>query len=391
MKLLLCTFTSAPQVNGVAEVVRAHATGLARSGHEVTIATGFDENRNMVVAGSGNPRVEQFRVTGDARTGFRGEVERYREFVANWRGDVMLFHCLQTWVTDTLLDGVLGKVTARKVMVSHGFIVHRYPLGCIFPFGLRTWLGWQPYVRRLAQNLTQFDHLVFLAPLANHGPYYDRLVATQTGLPNISEIPSGTDLGHFTQEQPDFRRKFGLTEPQMVLCVSEYSRLKNQKLALSAFQRAAVPNSVLVFIGRAFNDYSAQLAQLVESAALRRQRQRVVLLAGLPRTEVMAAGRAADLSLCASKWESGPLVVLEAMAARTAFVSSDVGFVSQLPGGRVVRGEAEMAEDIRDLLRNDSERERLAAAGRAACEQTYNWPMIIAQYESLLRQLVGAV
>src|ERR1043166_5478552 len=259
MKLLITTPTCAPQVNGVAEGVRAHAQGVVRLGHDVTIATAFDANRND--SGGANPRVEQFKVTGNAQLGYHGEVERYRAYVANWTGDAVLLHCFQTWSTDSLLEGVLSGMAPRKVMVSHGFIAQRYPLGCIFPRGLRTWLRWQPYVRRLARNLTAFDHVVFLAPLANRWFYYDRLVALRSGLRTFSEIPTGVDLHRSTADRLAFRRRFGITESRMVLCVSEYSDAKNQWLALRAFEQAAIEDAALVFIGGSFNFYSGRLVR----------------------------------------------------------------------------------------------------------------------------------
>jgi L-malate glycosyltransferase len=385
MRLLITSFTYAPQVNGVAETVRAHAEGLSQLGHEVTVATGFAAERRVGPCGD-NPSIVQFKVSGDARLGCSGDVDGYGNFLRQWRGDVILCHCWQIWSTDLALD-VLAGHPAKKVMVSHGFSAHRYPLGSIFPRGLRTWLGWRNYVRQLPQHLRLFDHVVFLAPLANPGPYYDRRVALRERLSKISDIPTGVSLTHFDRDLPDFRGSHGLGSAPMVLCVANFDPFKNQALALRAFTQAAVPGAVLVFIGAAENNYSVRLRTWAAEADRLPNGRRVIFLAGVDRTETLAAFRAADLFLCPSRWESGPLVLLEAMASRTAFIATNVGFASLLPGGRVAADERSMAVAIRELLADDHQRERLADAGRVACERIYNWPAIVRRYDELCRRL----
>jgi glycosyltransferase involved in cell wall biosynthesis len=70
------------------------------------------------------------------------------------------------------------------------------------------------------------------------------------------------------------------------------------------------------------------------------------------------------------------------------FISTDVGCVGDLPGGRVVRSQGEMARAIRDLLGDEPGRKALGVAGRTACESTYNWPSVIDAYETLFERLL---
>ena len=387
MRLLITTPFYAPQLNGVAQVVQAHVQHFVRAGHQVTVATGFDPAREPTPPGA-NPTVVQFHVTGCAhpRAPFRGQVQAYQEFLRGWVVDVIMCHCWQIWSTDLAVP-CLGSHPARTVLVSHGFSAHVWPKIVRFPRGLVTWLGWRPYVWRAVRRMKQFDRVVFLSDLINRGVYYDAWLARRHGLSHTCVIPSGVHVAEFDEPLPDFRQAYGLGSEPMVLCVCNYDPWKNPLLVLQAFAQAAVKPAVLVFIGSVFTDYTTRMRQWYQQAGGESTVGRVIFLEKLHRSMVKAAYRAADLFVYGSLWESGPLVILEAMAARTAFVSVDVGFVSKLPGGWVVRSLDEMAQAIRTLLLDEPRRQQLAQAGRAACEQTYDWAKIMPRYDALLASL----
>ncbi len=186
------------------------------------------------------------------------------------------------------------------------------------------------------------------------------------------------------EDLPDFRALFGINDRRMVLCLSNYDPSKNQLMAVRAFLEANVPGSVLVVVGKNFNEYTELLRASCRQA---KGEDRVVFLEKLDEPLIRAAYRAADLFVCPSLWESGPLVLLEAMAAGTPFVSVDVGFASQLTGGIVVANQTAMADAIRDLLNNEVDREKLRRLGRAECSSKYDWKVIMPKYDALLRSL----
>lgn len=380
MRILITTFTAEPEVNGIAEVVAWHARGLAARGHEVTLATGFNPLRHA------DPSVQQFSIVGSSnlKIGISGETQKYRDFILNWSGDVIMCHCWQIWSTD-LLFPLLRTLRPKKIMVSHGFSAHRYPLGTRFPRGLLSWLGWRPYVWRCTGRMRLFDRIVFLAHLADNGPYFDRQLAMRAGLANTAVIPTGVDLTEFDREMVDIRSLWGLRGEKLVLCVANYGSGKNQMMALEALAVSGVSNVDLVFIGSEMNEYAMRLRERAEVLSRSGQVGRIHVLHGIQRDAIRAAYRAADVSLCTSQWESGPLIVLESMAAGTAFVSTDVGFVRTLPGGLIAKDAQEMGVKLRQVLTERGFAERLGRAGRRACEETYNWPRIISEYDMLLK------
>jgi glycosyltransferase involved in cell wall biosynthesis len=100
----------------------------------------------------------------------------------------------------------------------------------------------------------------------------------------------------------------------------------------------------------------------------------VVVLAG-PSPEAADELAAADVVAVPSLWESGPLVVAEALALGRPVVSTPVGFVPELiddgESGRIVPvGDAEaLASALGDVLCDPAAAEALGAAGRVAVDQ----------------------
>ncbi len=93
--------------------------------------------------------------------------------------------------------------------------------------------------------------------------------------------------------------------------------------------------------------------------------------------------------------ESFGIVLLEAMAAETAVVASDI------PGYRTVvdhdrngilappRDSDALARAIVDLARDDDRRTRLAREGRRTAER-YDWPIVTRRLEEVYRRVTGA-
>jgi glycosyltransferase involved in cell wall biosynthesis len=380
MRILITTFSSAPHTDGVARVVEAHAEGLRCRGHDVVIATEFDPARAEA------QDVVQFAVHGSSRLGkgFRGEVSAYVDFIQHWQGDVIMCHAWQHWATD-LAVRAFPRQRARKILVSHGFSAHCWPIPARFPRGLTTWLSWRPYVRAMLPTMRQFDRLVFLSDQKKAPVYHDYALACRAGLKNITCIPAGVHLAEFNAPS-DFREAYKIAEKHILLCVATYAPSKNQLLALQVFARMHIESACLVFIGPVANDYVRELQCFASTTKLP---GRVLFLERLERQVLLSAYQAASVFLCTSIWESGPLVILEAMAAQLPFISTNVGIAPQLPGGLVVSGVTEMAHAVSQLLSDPLRRTQLGAAGRFACEQTYNWEKIVDRYDELLRSPIS--
>ena len=84
----------------------------------------------------------------------------------------------------------------------------------------------------------------------------------------------------------------------------------------------------------------------------------------------------ATLFLHGSKLEAFPIVILEAMATATPFISTDVGNVQELKGGIVIHDEKEMSQTIDNLLNNPDQYIKYSNSGRNDVLRSYNWNAI---------------
>ncbi len=360
----------------------------AARGHSVTVATAYHAERQPNAAGA-NPRVEQFKVSGmgNLQLGIEGERGKYQDFIRNFECDVMVFELWDYWNTHLALP-LLKKIEAKKVLVSHGYTAHLWVPYPKFAWGLGQWLGGLPLVLAMPFNMRKYDHVVFLSQRTGWDRFFDQWVAKATGFRRRSVIPNGAFVKEFQDSTLNFRSAYGIGGGPMLLCVANYCDRKNQILALRAFRRAAIGGATLVFIGSEFNDYSRQMEKLDGTFKETLPAGRAVLLEKVSRAMTCAAYRAADLFVLSAKAETQPIVLLEAMASRTPFISTDTGCVSELPGGVVVHSEKEMAACMRDLVNSPEKREKLTSEGWKACQKVYDWERVVESYELLLKGLV---
>jgi glycosyltransferase involved in cell wall biosynthesis len=388
VRILICSFTFSPQANGVAEVVREQATGLAACGHEVTVATEFDPRRATAAALPG-VRVREFKIKAGPRgkPGPSGEVTAYQDFVAKADVDLILCHCWSAWPTDLAIP-VLPRNRARKLFVSHGFDAHMWKPQSRFPWGLGQWLRQQPYVWGLPRKMRAFDHIVFLSHRSDRARFFDHWLRNRFGGPDWSVIPNGTWPEKFAKGQSDFRLQHGMGDRFLILNVGLYAVTKGQETSLRVFSESGIADATLVFIGNELNEFAGHLRQLATRLPFGTGSS-VLFLEKQNRENIRAAYQAADLFLLTSKGETQPLVLLDAMACGCPFLSTDVGCVAELPGGVTVQHPAGLVETLR-LLQADSN--RLAALGQlglAAAQSAYHWPKVVADYDQLIRRLVA--
>jgi len=385
-RILIASFTFPPHHNGVAHVAEAHAVGLARLGHDVTVVTGFDSSdcQHDILEGVS---VRRFAAKGNGQWvvgGYVGDIAGYRDFIASFTGDMIICHCWQIWSTDLAVQ-VFDRVPCPKMLVSHGVsaTVFRKTLKGLF---LR--LAWQPYLVKMRRMLKKFDHVVVLSETNNFKSFYDHGLMHRMQYAQHSVIPNGIYKERFVSNHiraKAFRTKHGIGAEPMLLCVANYDENKNQRMAVEVLFEGAPIGAVLVLIGGKFNEYSRDLELFARRCGP--GNRRVIVLEKQKTEDIATAYCTADLFLCTSKIEVQPLVILEAMAAGTPFVSMDVGCVRDMPGGIVVRNKQEMVLAVRDLLENEHLRAEFVRKGRSSIDESYVWERVVQQYDTLIEKL----
>ncbi len=383
MRVLITTFTYPPERNGVAECARIQAEGLARLGHEVTVATRKLEP-HALARPPGEIEVVDFDVrdTGDAGRCAGPDADQYRRFVAEAEHDVILCHAWQCWTTDLALEAFPDSRIPRKILISHGFSAHLWNRRPRFPWGLGQWARARAYVRSLPRRMTLFDHITFLSSRIDRDRFYDQWILSRQGASSSSIIPNGGRID-LAPDNHSFRARHHLSDAFLVLCVANYTEKKGQETVLRAFLEASLDHSALVFIGGEFNSYTERLKK-IHSA---HPEARVLFLEKQDQESIHAAHRAANLFALASKSEAQPLVLLDAMGAGTPFVSTDTGAISELPGGVLFHSRAELAELLRDLADNETTLRKLGSLGAEAARTLYNWDRYVQDYHLLLERL----
>lgn len=389
-RVLLTTATYLPAYDGVAVATANLAEGLAKRGFTVSVVTcPHPERKGLPV--NGVP-VYEFDVEGRPgwRAGLRGDVAGYQRFVAQFPCEVLICQYWNVWST-FLAQKVFPAITARKVLVSHGFSTHLLTFHRRPYFGIGQWIGRLPIALRLASDLRLYDQVVLLSEKRNLRRFIDHLVADLTCYRRHTVIPNGVWPEEFANAAIPFRALHGIGErTRLVLCVANYSTRKNQIRALRVFADAALPDAAMVFIGSERNEYMNEL-----EAELARLRSRgftgdVKLMANLSRAETCAAYRAADAFLLTAKAETQPIALLEAMVNGVPFVAAPSGAITEMPGGITALTNFGLVRALRRVLLDDAARAGLAAAGRDAIARQYHWRRVLDGYERLIRDLLPA-
>lgn len=384
MKVLVSTFTYAPNIDGVAEAARVMVANFRDAGHDVAIATSKRTDSNCKSSDSDN--IHRFEIQGSPELGsnFIGDCQSYINFIVNYDPDVIIIHCWDTWSSE-LLNRILDRIRAKKILLSHGYASHIIDLS-ILPRGLFKWFRRLPHLCSLPYRIRLYDKVVFLSHKTDWGRFFDARVARLTGARNTTVIPNGVpELP--TTISGEFREKHKIGDGILFLCIANYFKGKNQSLALQAFAKAALINSTLVFIGSKLGDYGKYVINMWQDLQSSGACGRVIFLEGLGREETLSALCDCDVKILPSNAETQPIVLLEAMAAATPFISTRTGCVEELKGGVIVRNEREMAGAMRFLAESPQERCRLGNEGRQDYEVHYSLEITSKAWIDILEQI----
>jgi len=388
-KILITTFTFQPNKDGIAEAAGLMAFWLAERGHDVVVLTGSLPDRHDFQP---HPRLRIRQFDADFHRLHEAvsqeDGERIRNFIREENPEVIFCHCCEIW-TASHAEQVFAELNAKTVLISHGYTTHLWLPRARPPFGLGVWSrNLIRRVSRLPWLMRRYDRVVFLSQKQDWRRFFDHRLARLTGHRGIRVIPNGTDANPARASAEVFRRDFISGTGLSVCCVANYSPRKNQARAIRVFRRAALKDATLVLIGSEFNAYSNALEELDQQLQQRYPEGTVVFLEKLDRATTLAAYTACDVFLLAADAETQPIVLLEAMAAGQPFVTTNVGCVTELPGGLVANDEAGLSAALVTLQNSPAQRKQLGDLGKAAVMRDFTKEKVMAAWENLLHELL---
>lgn len=438
MRLLFCCEFYHPSRGGVQEVMRQIAERMALAGHEVTVATSHLRERNFAMLNG--VHVREFKIGGNLVQGLWGEVDRYRDFVAGFGADAILIKAAQQWTFDALWP-VLDRIRSRKIFIPCGFSGLHDP-------------AYARYFARLPDVLRKFDRLVFYAE-----KYRDIDFARAHGLTRLSVVPNGADEREFDKpHDAGIRARLGVGDGDLVfLTVGNPIAMKGHKEIAEAFARMNVhgrsallvlnaswpqpwrlPGSLRLFepaatalwrIWRAARPIagliyrSPRVLRQQGLAGLRAywragmklrgslheldrwiaranaQPGKRIVCVDLPRPDLIDAFKSADLFVFASNVEYSPLVLFEAAAAGTPFLSVPVGNAEEIahwtgggticpaatdPSGYTHVDPAVLAREMERCMEDPEALARMGATGKARWRESFTWSAVAPRYAAIL-------
>lgn len=360
-----------PHVGGAETVVQQISERLAKRGHHVEVATTKLPNRNFQELNG--VVIQEFDIAGNLASGIRGnDIQRYQEFLLDHTADVMMNYAAQQWATD---------IAFTSLEATHGRRVNIIaPCGYSALADVRTirWPQFTEYFNKIIPRaLPLYDAAIYHSSM-----YKDYEFAMLHGFQNSVVIPNGVDEEEFTKRPSiNFREKYNITTSYIGLCVANFYKGKGHDRVIEAVRQMNRPDFTMIFIGKDGDELQALKKQ---SAGLN-----IKFLVNIPREDTVAAYHAADIFLFGSQIEASPLVIIEAKASKTPFVSTDCGNVREWKGGIVCNPE-EMAGNANRLLENVSVRIQLAEEGYKEWREKLTWEAVVDKYEDLYLRLHDA-
>ena len=452
MKLLFCCESYWPHRGGVQEVMRQIAERMVARGHDVTVATSWHPRRRSKVVNGVS--VREFKAGGKMVYGLNGQIDEYRKFVGTFDADAILIMAAQQWSFDALWP-VLDNIKARKVFIPCGFsglfepdfaqYFERLPdvlkkfdhlvfnaekyrdidfarnIGLsnftVLPNGISEADFEQEADGQFRRKLAIPDEAFLFLTVGNpieakgHGDVVEAFSRLDTHgqsavLLSIAGWPAN-GLGSVGVAAPANPRRLHLLRQKIV----------NSRLGATYRLAEAVAHRLFYIVRVEGWDGIRQLVRRrlerreimlgvspvasIERMAVKTSTQpfKRVILTDLERKDLIQAYLAADLFVFASRIEYSPLVLFEAAAAGTPFLTVPVGNADEIvrwTGGGILceaakdsRGytrvdPATLGEEMSRCMRNRDNLSRFGATARERWRKHFTWKVVAGYYEDIL-------
>ncbi len=347
MKIGISVVTYYPNKNGVQFVTQNMAEGLVKRGHEVTVLTRIHRDcaDGAIINGV---KVLRCDIRNKNMFHFGNKADFHRRCIAlSKQNDKMIFVCLESVAADWALE-ILDNIKCQTILYMHGMHCFQWRKGDFespksILYKIVRDIRWGIFYNRNAKRIKKFDKVIHLHEKDSAYLYF------QKKYPGKNYV-----LENFAERIFFESKRHKSVASKYFIYVSNYHQGKNQALLLSAFYYMK-REFKLVFVGSERNAYYDKLLRMKKRLDRKfKMNKEVLFLHGISREEIAGYLRNAYAFVMTSKRENFPVTVIEAMASGIPFLSTDVGVVSALPGGRIVERDKRALADAMDALLEDT-------------------------------------
>lgn len=365
LKIVFTIISYKPDTNGVELVTSYLAEGLAKKGHKVFVITSSYTNKTTpnkeCISGVNIIRIPLKTV----HTVHKGNKKEYQNLILEVckDADCLINVCTQIVTTDWCMP-ILNKLKCKKILYLHSIIDFKWNKMSFSSFKYfisKVWntIRWGIYYNFNKSKFKQYDEVT---QLHDKDYSYDYFIKKYNIKSKIMEN-AAEDYFFITQDTTEFRKPF----EKYIINVSNYGEIKNQKLAVEQFLKSDIEKGIgLVLIGSKKNIYYDETKKLIENLRIKynlnNDEKPILMLDNIDRRLIPLYVQNASIYLLTSKWEAFPISLLEAMASKLPFISTDVGIVKYLCEGKVVNNDDDIHYWIEKFMQDEELRKSIGEA-----------------------------
>ena len=366
-KILVTTPSFPPYNSGLGNAVYQQVKMLTSTGNEVVVATAGNK-RNIRFDSSLNVRIEEFNVMGadSLINPLKGDIDSYKKFLLESNFDLILINAWQTWSTDICLK-YLNEISGKIVLYSHCISTNLFFIERLLKSLLR-YLLWRPYFFKIKSILKKLDALICLAPEGIDSRFDDVRVARKLEIP-LYIIPNtvSENIGCIDPLPIESRNQ--------IISVGSYNWQKGHDFVLRAYALSVAKNVIpLKIFGQEFSPYTIKLKE--EAARLGIEDDFLSFYEGVERIDLLKEYGKSLAFIYGSRTECQPLVILDAMASGTPYISRSTGCIDSLPGGIAVKNEETAAGSLDKIIESEEAWKIFHTDGLKAARTDYKYETV---------------
>lgn len=346
MKIILVSWSDPSKYsNGISLSFQLHKELLIELGHTVYSVFASDKESSSCINYSDIFNIKAFG-NGSLYSRNFFDLDSATRMLYHFDADLVLCESWQNCLTENLIK-LCGKLNYPIAVISHGISLKPFSFKW---FDIVRSLGWMFYRLNFIKLLRKISFVTYLSNKPNCDRLYDLKLANQLGLKIFKLTNSPIN---FNPNYVDFTNR-----KNNVVIIGYYSYVKNQLLALNIAKKFLNTDLKFIFVGPKTGLYYQKCNNFVNNNNLTNVQFVADHDCELPRVISEAL-----LVLSTSITEVLPLLLLEAMACGTPFISSNVGVVSELKGGLVANNFSTFVKMINELSLNQVLWQKLSISG----------------------------